>query len=957
MKKKLIFILFVLLFVSISLSTIAFTFPKYNNQHINYTTYKISWLNDTTKDWKCFKLFEDGVALNKFNLNISDNITHSDGNYSYYIFAYNNTNCEKDEVDSSETIFLIVDTTPPVVESKTPTGSNEPLTGNLVLSFNEQVNTSTLSVSSDSSNISFDLSSVVWTDSDKTATVPYTATNQGELFTVNFGVKDLAGNVANDSLQFRSLVKPTAVSITSPVSGASVVQGDSLAFTVNVSGAGGKPVTGGVVTVSGDCSENSTLTEPNPSSNPGVYTGSCVVSDYGSNEKFIVTALNGGQKANASISLNVSKKEAIAFSLVSPTNTTFTRGEGIPITVKVTADSKPVTNAVVTSPSVTFTHLTGGEYKGTLQTTYSTPLTTTIRVSATATINNQHPTTSKQFTFHLNPATLTIHPIFLENGKPSQVIHSGKIVALKIQALYPNGEPAEGNASGSVIVVSNAKQSQPLNLTFTKQGNYYITPSLLTAGDYDSSYVFSVTFTDAYGNQGVMQQSVLGPAKGLKFIPDEDELVFAPGESVVIKGKVRDELNQKFLTDATIIFQNKSYSFKNGEYEIPFKVSPNESVGTKTLNLLIHTSSLDYPFPLTVTISNSLKVIMPEIVEKNVPVAIQILYPDGAPVKQGNFSVVTASGKAIPLKKNKEGEWVASLDLGSSEGVSSLSLRGTDSNGNSLNQQEQVQYKITTVEKVKQEAPLIIAGLIGFIAIAFIISYFYTYSKAKSKIVLSKEQVIEKYKKLLFEKEKTSYLKTLITYSVMTKQISKEEQPKLEADLVKTKQDLDVLISEMEEEYPYLKEKKVDYSKEALEKIEKLKPIIKDNLTEELKEQKALTFIKQKLNYGLDEETVKKQVVEQFKEAGESAVEKATVIGLFSKKEEEIQKAQEEVEKDKSIDLSMKDKEEEELVELSVKLLRRLPEFRVKQAMVDEGISEEKAQEIIDKAKQLLGNQ
>jgi len=953
--KKLLLLTLLIFFSSIGSTIPTITYPT--NNTVNVSSFTVTWENNTLAG--CY-LVEEKIgdtgnwnALPQTSDKFIDRSGKEDGKYLYKVSS-SSSDCGKDIVFNtpSAPAFIIIDTSPPSVSSKSPGGVNEDLSSNVTISFNEPMNTSSFSISSGSSNITF--SSPVWSDSDQTVTIPYTATNQGETFVVTFKASDLAGNWVTDSLQFKTLVKPTTVTITSPKSTDEVIQGDSITFTASVTGVDSKPVTGATVTVNGGCS--TTLSE----SGTGVYSGSCTVSGYGDNMNFTVSALNGGQEANSTVSLDVAKYIGLTVSVLSPTVFEAMRGDSIPIKVKVTADDVAVDNAVVSAPEVTFTHTSNGEYTGTLQTSYSSPKTYSLTITAEATVQNQHKTTTKTITFNLNPLSLNITPVFLENNEPTSVIHSGKIVSLKIKATYPSGSVATGTPQGTVTITSNGKQAEALNLSFEKQGDYYVADSLFTASDYDSSYLFAVSFTDPYGNKGTMEQSVLGPAKGLKFVPDKDELAFAPGQEAVIKGKVRDELNEKFITDAEIILNNKTYTYSADGYALVFNISPNASAGTKTLNLLIKTKSMNYPYPLTITITNDLKVIIPETVQKNKYTRVKILYPDGSEVTQGNFTIITSQGKQVPLQKDDQG-WFAELDLGTTEGQQSLSLSGTDEYGNKLSQQAQVQYEISAVEKAKQNAPLIL-GLLTAAAVALFIGYYlYAYAKAKTQSILDKKNLIQKYKRLLFEKERANYLKSVIAYEFMTGQIKKEDQVLFQQNLVQNKQDIEMLISELESENPFLKENKTQYVNEALQKLQKMKEFIKQNLVEEFKESKALAFIKQKLNYGLSEEEVKKQVLEKYAEAGEKAIQKAKIMNLFKKQDEDADENKDQVKTQAEAapaplpqDSQAKQENEEDPIVLTSKLLKAMPEFRVKQDLINQGLDEKQAQELIEKAKKLM---
>ncbi len=218
MSKKFVLLLFLLVFASVSLSTITFTFPEYDGQYYNSSSYTIGWLwNNDTGDWKCFKIseslvngsFSDSTIVSDINnepVNFSSYSSKGEAVYYYKVDAYTDKLCLSTSLIDSANISLIVDTSPPSVSSKSPSGNNEPLTGsNITLIFDEPMNTSSFSISSGSSNITF--SSPVWSDSDQTVTIPYTATNQGETFVVTFKASDLAGNWVTDSMQFTTLVK------------------------------------------------------------------------------------------------------------------------------------------------------------------------------------------------------------------------------------------------------------------------------------------------------------------------------------------------------------------------------------------------------------------------------------------------------------------------------------------------------------------------------------------------------------------------------------------------------------------------------------------------------------------------------------------------------------------------------------------------------------------------------
>ena len=85
MKKVLIFILFAVVFASVSFSVITFTFPQFDGQYYNSSSYTIGWLWDNdTGNWKCFKIAEgtDNSSFNDFSktVNLNEDIV----NYSFF---------------------------------------------------------------------------------------------------------------------------------------------------------------------------------------------------------------------------------------------------------------------------------------------------------------------------------------------------------------------------------------------------------------------------------------------------------------------------------------------------------------------------------------------------------------------------------------------------------------------------------------------------------------------------------------------------------------------------------------------------------------------------------------------------------------------------------------------------------------------------------------------------------
>ncbi len=817
--------------------------------------------------------------------------------------------------------------------SKSPGGVNEPLDGNIIISFSDEwgINTSTLSMWSDSPDISIDLQDAVWSDNGFTVTVPYTTTAEGEEFTVNFGVKDLAGNVINDSLSFTTLVKPTSVVINSPSAGGSYVQGDPIVFSVTVTGTNDLPVRGAVVSVSGGCS--TTLTEETP----GVYTGSCSSSDYGDIE-FVVSAVNGGQEANSTVTLSIAKAIGLTVKVLEPQQFTFTRGDSIPVKVRVLADDQPVNNAVVSSePSINFSNEGNGVYSGVLESNYFTPTSLNLRVTASAVVSNQSRTTTTVITLGFAPVSLNVVVKVLGNGEEKPVLDGGDEVTVKVTAYYPDGSAADLREVNGTLTARNALGAEEnILLTFSKSGDYWIAEPNMTVKNTDSSFEASVSVKDAYGNTGTGTTVANGPVKGLKFEVEEPKsLVFARGQKVKIRGRVYSELEKAYV-NAVVWINNKSMQ-KQGEYFVAeYLVPVNDSSKEKDLVIRMkYGDIIDYQV-LKLTVTDSLQT----AVSNNNTIRagealITIAYPDGSPVTDGNFSLVIGN-KTYALEK-KGNSWVALVDLGP-EPLHNIDAKvmGQDVFGNKIESSVRVDYEppFNLLWFLKKNSSLIFT-LISALFLAFVFNRKVIKPRReralkRKKAMQERKKVREKYKELKKKMVKADWKIKEVETKLLARRIDEKTAHDLKAELEKEKIEINEEIAELEAHYPFLKaEEKAIQGEVNLELAEEQKTW-KEKVAEDIKISKIVSEVRKMREWGKPEEEIKSIIIKKYGgELGEKAIDECYNLGILKKTNPE-----------------------EEIITSLRKLLKAgVPEKELMKDLIDNGLSKDKAKEFLKKAK------
>ncbi len=93
---------------------------------------------------------------------------------------------------ASEPVDVIVDNTPPIVSSVSPTGSNTPVSGNVVITFNEAMNTSFGGVALTKGTETKPLTGGSWSGNNKIYTIAYSSLARSSNYTVNIsGFQDI----------------------------------------------------------------------------------------------------------------------------------------------------------------------------------------------------------------------------------------------------------------------------------------------------------------------------------------------------------------------------------------------------------------------------------------------------------------------------------------------------------------------------------------------------------------------------------------------------------------------------------------------------------------------------------------------------------------------------------------------------------------------------------------------
>lgn len=137
----------------------------------------------------------------------------------------------------AEATVTIVDSNPPAVTSVAPTGNSAPISGNIIITFDEVMDTAVSGAVYLSGNggINYDSALIggVWSASDTVYTIGYTTLAYNTTYTVKIeGFRDAAGNemTANTSHSFTTEIEPLAPSV-SP-GNLSIIKGRTGSFTI-----------------------------------------------------------------------------------------------------------------------------------------------------------------------------------------------------------------------------------------------------------------------------------------------------------------------------------------------------------------------------------------------------------------------------------------------------------------------------------------------------------------------------------------------------------------------------------------------------------------------------------------------------------------------------------------------------------------------------------------------------
>jgi len=221
MIRKFGLVVFLLVFVSVSFSvpTIISVSGKVNveNNIVNVSSFTLSWENNSPA--QCYKVEQkvgdDGVWDNHYENGTGiplvsdptkslDFTGKADKKYWYRVSSVN-VACSPSVIfsdDPSPAKYIIIDTSSPVVVSKSPLGVEEEFSGLVSVGFDEEMNESASFLEGDNGLV---LTNKVWSDSGKTLTYNYEG-KQGTNYTVSIHGVDLAGNTVNDALQFATLI-------------------------------------------------------------------------------------------------------------------------------------------------------------------------------------------------------------------------------------------------------------------------------------------------------------------------------------------------------------------------------------------------------------------------------------------------------------------------------------------------------------------------------------------------------------------------------------------------------------------------------------------------------------------------------------------------------------------------------------------------------------------------------
>lgn len=755
----------------------------------------------------------------------------------------------------------------------TPSGYGTSLDSNIEITFDDLMDET---ATSGAFKISPSVSGAKSWSGSKLIFNPSSALAEAKTYTVTINdtkAKDLAGNhlSAPYEFSFTTDVFPSSVSITAPKAG-TYYTGDKLTIQAKVTGSGSALVVGASVAATGVCS--ATLS----SSTPGVYEGSCVLSNSTTGTARLTVTATKVKTASAYVSLTLKAAAVLTMDVVSPTKFDYTRGDTIPVKVSVKSGTTAIKDASVSAPSLTFKNNNDGTYSANLTTDYKTLLNTTVIINANALVTNKTMFATKTLSFNLKPATLKVGVDILGQSTKKTSLAGGDSVSLRANASYRDGTPADVTMNGTLTVGRTTGPQELIPLSFMRSGDYYVTDEgVYKVGNIDTSFEGSAYAFDAYNNTGQSTITARGPALGLRFdLSEPKEAQFAPGQSVRIVGKVWSELNSTYVTNAVVTLGDVAFENSAGSYSTTYEIPAGFTNGQLSLTVKMVAGDVTSFYDFPIAVSHGLTVDFGATGrDKRISrgdISFNIEYPNGDPVTEGNFTLTVISPKGstdYPLKL-KGAAWSASVNLGAEE-VSGIEfvLSGSDVAGNSVN--ATLSNVVYSAEKTPEEWMTkywyLIVGAIVLIAAAFVAKFALTQAAHSRRLQLAK--LIE-YKEAWKERERLAWKIKSMGVFVMARKYPKEMLDGLSQQFAQREATLLAKLSQLETDSDVRKEKGklID---QAQKELEKEKPIWEARVVEEIKIYRGIKDIAKAMEYGTKPDEIVQSI---YKEYGDELAEK-----------------------------------------------------------------------------------
>ena len=842
MRRNILIVLVLLLvFIGVGRAIEAPEITSPDDGEIKNQDFNLTW--DAIEGAECYVVEENGDFEDQLwgeqNTRIIINVGEKqDGEYSYIVESTTDDEYCSPE-NASDPVTVTIDTTDPSLISRNPGPGDDRVDIDLdeiVMEFDG--GESKINQSYTAGEFNTDISgNLEWTE-DETLTFNVDETLEYSTeYSVSVEAKDRAGNTNYFSWSFETDTPAEDIDIRRPDEGEKFIVGGEIPLRADVYDSEGEEVKGGTLDVSGISGCFTTL----DFEGDGRFEGSCSPGDTGE-QTLQFTAEAAGKSVSDSKTVTVLSEPDIDIEIIEPdTEQNYTRGEEIQFEIETWMDGEPFDADEAKlrpeeDPSIDFTTTDGGHtWETTHETTYQSPRTKQYIIEAEGEARGTKVIAEEEIYVTLEPVELDLDISYHdeETGEKYETLEDrdklGEDIVIRAEVTYPDGTKVkeldeEGEIEGTLEIWEEGEnETDKTHLTFkqTPEDGVYESEQSHRIGSDEYEFIATVEAEDEHENSGKAEKMVEGPGDRLTFaeLTRPHPRAASPGQNLTIRGYVEGP-DGEILTEPKITVNNKEMEVAaDDHYEINYKIPEDEEVGEEyLLDFTIEHGEAIYSDERTLDLEAPVINLDEEKleergIEKNEKITAEILYPNGDPVRTGEYHLEIGE-QDYSLTYNPEiGVWESEeIDLGRDEQTLTVTVAGETAGVEAETASKTgVTYKWSpTTTEWLIATPVAIAGIIAGIIAAIVGSWYYF---KRYKYIKQFEEKINKLKE--------TFIKMDNAYRAYAKTHDSEKLNSRQGDIKSKQKSIREEIKELTEKQPFLKKKQEKQAKEIIEKATK----------------------------------------------------------------------------------------------------------------------------------------